>query len=121
MAMAAMKAGKYAGVEVPAAVTLENCWELVNSSEQIGVPCILLKKIASGRRADGAESRRAGRAQRDRPLRGKIPARDPRGHPPQQSVILAHTPTLKRTYPLSLTRRSDSVVAAEAASCTLPC
>ena len=30
MAVEAMKAGKYVGVEVPAAITLEECWALVN-------------------------------------------------------------------------------------------
>ena len=51
MAVAAMKAGKYAGVEVPAAVTIEECWELVNASEQTGVPCMLLENDCFG---DGA-------------------------------------------------------------------
>jgi len=51
MAVAAMKAGKYAGVEVPAAVTLEECWELVNTSEQTGLPCMLLENDCFG---DGA-------------------------------------------------------------------
>ena len=31
IAVAAMKAGKYAATEVPAAITLEECWELVNT------------------------------------------------------------------------------------------
>jgi predicted dehydrogenase len=43
MAVYAMKAGKYAGVEVPAAYTLEECWELVNTSEQTGIPCMMLE------------------------------------------------------------------------------
>jgi predicted dehydrogenase len=43
MAVHAMKAGKYAGVEVPAAYTLEECWELVNTSEQTGIPCMMLE------------------------------------------------------------------------------
>ena len=43
MAAYAMKAGKYAGVEVPAAYTLEECWELVNTSEQTGIPCMMLE------------------------------------------------------------------------------
>ena len=41
MAVYAMKAGKYAGVEVPAAYTLEECRELVNTSEQTGIPCMM--------------------------------------------------------------------------------
>jgi predicted dehydrogenase len=43
MAVDAMKAGKYAGVEVPAAMTVEECWALVNTSEQTGVPCMMLE------------------------------------------------------------------------------
>ncbi len=43
MAVCAMKNGKYAGVEVPAAITLEQCWELVNTHEQTGVPCMMLE------------------------------------------------------------------------------
>ncbi|MFZ2149026.1 MAG: Gfo/Idh/MocA family oxidoreductase [Sedimentisphaerales bacterium] len=43
MAVYAMKAGKYAGVEVPAAYTLEECWELVDTSEQTGIPCMMLE------------------------------------------------------------------------------
>jgi len=43
MAVCAMKAGKYAAVEVPAALTLDQCWELVNTSEETGVPCMMLE------------------------------------------------------------------------------
>jgi predicted dehydrogenase len=43
MAVCAMKAGKYAATEVPAAITLEECWELVNTSEETGVPCMMLE------------------------------------------------------------------------------
>ena len=43
MAVYAMKAGKYAGVEVPAAYTLEECWDLVNTYEQTKVPCMMLE------------------------------------------------------------------------------
>ena len=45
MAVAAMKAGKYAGVEVPAATTIDGCWDLVNTSEQTGVPCMILENV----------------------------------------------------------------------------
>jgi len=48
VAVAAMKAGKYAGTEVPAATTLEQCWQLVNTSEQTGVPCMLLENDCYG-------------------------------------------------------------------------
>ncbi|MFH1719335.1 MAG: Gfo/Idh/MocA family oxidoreductase [Planctomycetota bacterium] len=43
MAVYAMKAGKYAGVEVPAAYTLEECWDLVKTYEQTAVPCMMLE------------------------------------------------------------------------------
>ena len=43
MAVSAMKNGKYAGVEVPAAITLEQCWDLVNTHERTGVPCMMLE------------------------------------------------------------------------------
>lgn len=45
MAVAAMRAGKYPGVEVPAAITLPECWELVRTSEQTGVPCMMLENV----------------------------------------------------------------------------
>ncbi len=45
MAVAAMRAGKYAGVEVSAANTLEECWDLVNTSEATGMPCMILENV----------------------------------------------------------------------------
>ncbi len=45
MAVATMKAGKYAGVEVSAANTLEECWDLVNTSEETGMPCMILENV----------------------------------------------------------------------------
>ncbi len=45
MAVAAMKAGKAVGVEVPAAVTLEQCWDLVKTSEETGRPCMLMENV----------------------------------------------------------------------------
>ncbi len=41
--LAAMKAGKYAATEVPAALSLEECWALVKTSEETGVPCMMLE------------------------------------------------------------------------------
>lgn len=43
MAIYAMKAGKYAGVEVPVAYTLDECWDLVKTYEQTRVPCMMLE------------------------------------------------------------------------------
>jgi len=45
VAVAAMKAGKYIGVEVPAALTVEECWELVDTSERTGMPCMMLENV----------------------------------------------------------------------------
>lgn len=49
--VAAMKAGKYAATEVPAALTVDECWQLVNTSEQTGVPCMMLENDCFGRGA----------------------------------------------------------------------
>jgi predicted dehydrogenase len=45
MAVAAMRAGKAAGVEVPAAVSVEECWDLVNTAEATGKPCMMLENV----------------------------------------------------------------------------
>ncbi|MCF8225354.1 MAG: Gfo/Idh/MocA family oxidoreductase [Bacteroidales bacterium] len=45
MSVAAMKAGVYAGVEVSAANTLEECWDLVNTYEETGVPVMILENV----------------------------------------------------------------------------
>lgn len=45
MAVDTMKAGKYAGVEVSAANTLEECWDLVNTHEETGVPVMILENV----------------------------------------------------------------------------
>ncbi len=43
ISVAAMKAGKHAATEVPAAQTVEQCWELVETSEKTGRHCALLE------------------------------------------------------------------------------
>jgi len=48
MAVAAMKAGKHVAVEVPAARTLDECWELVNTSEATQRHCIQLENCCYG-------------------------------------------------------------------------
>jgi hypothetical protein len=48
MAVAAMKAGKHAAVEVPAARTLKECWDLVNTSEATRRHCVLLENCCYG-------------------------------------------------------------------------
>lgn len=43
MAVDSMKRGKYTAVEVPAAITVDECWDLVNTHESTGVPCMMLE------------------------------------------------------------------------------
>ncbi len=50
MAIAAMKAGKYVGMEVGGAYSVEDCWRLVHTSEETGVPCMLLENCCYGKR-----------------------------------------------------------------------
>jgi predicted dehydrogenase len=45
MAVASMKAGKYAGVEVSAANSLEECWDLVNTYEATRIPVMILENV----------------------------------------------------------------------------
>ena len=45
MAIDTMKAGKYAGVEVSAANTIEDCWDMVNASEESGSHCMILENV----------------------------------------------------------------------------
>ena len=45
MAVDTMKAGKYAGVEVSAANTIEECWDLVETYEATGMPCMILENV----------------------------------------------------------------------------
>ena len=43
MAIAAMRAGKYAAVEPGPASSVEECWDLVKAFEETGKPCMLLE------------------------------------------------------------------------------
>jgi len=45
MAIAAMKAGKHVGTEVPAALTVADCWDLVNTSEKTGRFCMIMENV----------------------------------------------------------------------------
>lgn len=45
MAKDAMLAGKYTGVEVSAANTMEECWDLVNTHEQTGSQLMILENV----------------------------------------------------------------------------
>jgi predicted dehydrogenase len=44
----AMKQGKHVGVEVPAARTMEDCWDLVNTSEKTRRHCVQLENCCYG-------------------------------------------------------------------------
>lgn len=43
MAVEAMRNGKHAAIEVPAATTLEECWQLVETAESTGKHCVQLE------------------------------------------------------------------------------
>lgn len=45
MSVDAMKAGKYTGVEVSAANTMEECWDLVNTHEETGTHVMILENV----------------------------------------------------------------------------
>jgi predicted dehydrogenase len=48
MCVDAMKAGKHAVTEVPAAITLEECWELVDTAEKTQKHCMMLENCCYG-------------------------------------------------------------------------
>jgi hypothetical protein len=47
-ALAAMRAGKHVGVEVPVATTLEECWQLVDTSEATRRHCLIMENCCYG-------------------------------------------------------------------------
>lgn len=49
MAVDAMEAGKHAFVEVPAAITLDECWALVETQERTGRHCMMMENVCYGR------------------------------------------------------------------------
>ncbi len=49
MCVEAMKQGKHAATEVPAATTLEECWQLVETSEATGRHCVMLENCCYDR------------------------------------------------------------------------
>lgn len=49
IACEAMRAGKYAAMEVAGAYSLDDCWRLVRIHEETGVPCMLLENCCYGR------------------------------------------------------------------------
>lgn len=49
MATDAMHAGKHAFVEVPAALNLDECWQLVETSEKTRLNCMMMENVNYGR------------------------------------------------------------------------
>ena len=43
IAIEAMNNGTYPGIEVPAALSVENTWKLIETSEKTGIPCMMLE------------------------------------------------------------------------------
>jgi Oxidoreductase family, NAD-binding Rossmann fold len=48
MALSAMKNGKHAAVEVPACATLQECWDIVDTSEATRKHCVILENCCYG-------------------------------------------------------------------------
>jgi hypothetical protein len=48
MAVDAMEKGKHVGLEVPAATTVEGCWDLVETSERTRKHCVMLENVCYG-------------------------------------------------------------------------
>jgi hypothetical protein len=48
MALAGMNAGKHVGVEVPAVNTLEECWQIVDTSEKTRRHCMIMENCCYG-------------------------------------------------------------------------
>jgi predicted dehydrogenase len=47
--LAAMNSGKHAATEVPAAVTLDECWQLVETAEKTGRHCVMMENCCYDR------------------------------------------------------------------------
>jgi hypothetical protein len=43
--LAAMRNGKHAATEIPAAITLEECWQLVETAERAGRYCVMMENV----------------------------------------------------------------------------
>ena len=50
IACAAMKAGKPVGMEVGCAYSLDDCWRLIHTYEETGIPCMMLENCCYGKR-----------------------------------------------------------------------
>jgi len=45
MAVNSMKEGKHVGVEVPAAITVEECWDLIDTAEKTNKECMIMENV----------------------------------------------------------------------------
>ena len=59
VALCAMRSGKHAFIEVPSAFTLDECWELVETSEKTRLNCMQLENCCYGEAVHGARTPRA--------------------------------------------------------------
>ena len=76
MAVSAMKNGKHAAVEVPACTTLQECWDLVDTSEATRKHCVILENCCYGDDRDDGPGHGAGRSvRRNHAWRGGISPR----------------------------------------------
>ena len=50
LAIKAMKAGKWVGLEVGGAYSVQQCWDLVHVSEETGIPVMMLENCCYGKR-----------------------------------------------------------------------
>ena len=48
MALAGLNAGRHVGIEVPAATTIQGCWDLVNASEKNRRHCLIMENCCYG-------------------------------------------------------------------------
>lgn len=48
MCVYSMQQGKHVAVEVPAAVTLDECWQLVNTAEEMQLNCMMMENVCYG-------------------------------------------------------------------------
>ena len=49
IAIEAMQSGKYAAMEVGGASSIDECWDLVKTSQRTGMPCMMLENCCYGR------------------------------------------------------------------------
>ena len=49
ISVAAMEAGKHAATEVPAAVSIDECWQLVETAERTGLHCVMMENCCYDR------------------------------------------------------------------------